>query len=295
MTFLTNILIFLLSTVGVVAPTVAQVTADTACWTRVAGPGQLVAADVPYQRGLKAQKLDIYLPGPAAQKQPYKTIVFIHGGCFTFGSKENPQESLPLIQRLTGSGYAVVSVEYRRADPGNGSSRKRNPYPAALEDVQDAVNWVRSPSGGGRFSLDPNRVAAFGYSAGGTLAAYLATRDIAGTKNVALSKSEIPVNTRRIPAVDLFGRMDFTLGAQSKKRDGSEGDCAEQFLGKNRAPENMGEFKAASVVPDERAANILSIHGTKDVAVLPVCEIRTKAPDQIGSIPPGHFGSMAPG
>ncbi len=25
------------------------------------------------------------------------------------------------------------------------------------------------------------------------------------------------------------------------------------------------------------------------------CEIRTKAPDQIGSIPPGHFGSMAPG
>ncbi len=28
---------------------------------------------------------------------------------------------------------------------------------------------------------------------------------------------------------------------------------------------------------------------------LGLCEIRTKAPDQIGSIPPGHFGSMAPG
>ncbi len=31
-----------------------------------------------------------------------------------------------------------------------------------------------------------------------------------------------------------------------------------------------------------------------DTGIL-LCEIRTKAPDQIGSIPPGHFGSMAPG
>ncbi len=33
----------------------------------------------------------------------------------------------------------------------------------------------------------------------------------------------------------------------------------------------------------------------QQMATVLTCEIRTKAPDQIGSIPPGHFGSMAPG
>jgi acetyl esterase/lipase len=94
------------------------------------------------------------------------------------GAKEDPRESLPEIQRLLGAGYAVVSVEYRRADPGNPDPRKRNPYPAAWNDVADAALWVKHARGGGRFGLDSRRVATFGYSAGGTLANYLATRPI---------------------------------------------------------------------------------------------------------------------
>ncbi|MDZ7363857.1 MAG: alpha/beta hydrolase [candidate division KSB1 bacterium] len=51
-------------------------------------------------------KLDIYLPKNIAK--PYPVIVWIHGGGWRAGSKENPTAA-----SMAQQGYAVVSINHR--------------------------------------------------------------------------------------------------------------------------------------------------------------------------------------
>ncbi len=60
-------------------------------------------------------------------------------------------------------GYVVVSINYRLAP--------KNPYPAALEDCQDAIQWIRLRAK--EWNGDIDRLGIWGYSAGAQLAAML--------------------------------------------------------------------------------------------------------------------------
>src|SRR6476660_2441404 len=65
-----------------------------------------VVRDVEYARaGDISLKLDLYVP--ANVKSP-PVVVWIHGGAWRGGSKNNPS-----VLPLTEKGYAVASVEYR--------------------------------------------------------------------------------------------------------------------------------------------------------------------------------------
>ena len=57
-----------------------------------------------------SQVLDIYLPEQG--DGPFPTYLFIHGGAYIAGDKQD----LQLLMAIDGinRGYAVVSVEYRR-------------------------------------------------------------------------------------------------------------------------------------------------------------------------------------
>lgn len=109
--------------------------------------------DVPYADGSPSQKLDIYLPGEG--DGPFPTLIFVHGGAFIFGDKRDTQ----LLQALDGinRGYAVVSVEYRRA--------REAKFPAGLFDVKAAIRFLRAHAK--EYKLDPERFASCGDSAGG--------------------------------------------------------------------------------------------------------------------------------
>jgi acetyl esterase len=61
----------------------------------------------------------------------------------------------------------VLAVDYRRAPEA--------PYPAAIDDVERALRWLRS-GGGAEHGLDANRLALAGDSAGGHLTAVVARR-----------------------------------------------------------------------------------------------------------------------
>jgi acetyl esterase/lipase len=65
------------------------------------------------------------------------------------------------LQRYLQAGYAVVSIDYRLAP--------ETKLPEIIEDLQDAYRWVRE-RGHELFSIDPDRVALVGNSAGGYLA-----------------------------------------------------------------------------------------------------------------------------
>jgi acetyl esterase len=103
--------------------------------------------------------LDAYVP-PGGRTYP--GIVMIHGGRWTHGDKA---DLMPLALAFAADGVAVFAVNYRLAP--------QYPYPAAAEDVALAVEWIRGKARD--FDLDPRRIGAFGGSAGGFLAATLAT------------------------------------------------------------------------------------------------------------------------
>jgi triacylglycerol lipase len=60
-------------------------------------------------------------------------------------------------------GYVAVAIDYRLAP--------RHRFPAALDDCRDAVRWMKRQAP--QWGLSPDRIGAWGYSAGGHLAALL--------------------------------------------------------------------------------------------------------------------------
>ncbi len=117
-----------------------------------------------------ALRLDVYQPtGDAQRGRP--ALVWVHGGGFSGGDKANtvPVDVANTFAKL---GYVVVSINYRllgnacAANPGT-----TNCAIAALEakhDAQAAVRWLRANAVA--YSVDPNRIAIGGESAGGITA-----------------------------------------------------------------------------------------------------------------------------
>jgi acetyl esterase/lipase len=101
---------------------------------------------------------DILLPRNA--KGPRPAVVCLHGGGWLKGSRKT---NLPVMIKLAEAGYVAVSVQYRLAP--------KYPFPAAVHDVKCAVRWLRANAR--VFSIDIDRVAALGYSSGGTMACLL--------------------------------------------------------------------------------------------------------------------------
>jgi acetyl esterase/lipase len=115
--------------------------------------------DLPYANLSQAQKLDIYWPSKG--DGPFPVIISIHGGAFMFGDKRDHQ-LVPMLAGL-GRGYAIVGVNYRMSGEAT--------FPALVHDVKAAVRWVRANSA--NLQLDPERIVAWGGSAGGYLALML--------------------------------------------------------------------------------------------------------------------------
>jgi len=121
-------------------------------------------------------------------------VVFVHGGGWRAGSKEGfHSRMIPLAQR----GYFCVSTSYRFSQEAV--------FPAQIEDCKCAVRWVRAHAKA--YHVDPNRIGAWGASAGGQLVALLGTsgdaKDLEGTGGW-------PEYSSRVQAVvDWFGMTDI--------------------------------------------------------------------------------------
>jgi acetyl esterase/lipase len=100
-------------------------------------------------------KLDLYLPRDVSSPNP--TLLYIHGGGWTGGSKESSVLTfLPYLEK----GWSVVNVEYRLA--------RVSLAPAAVEDCLCALRWVIHNAK--TYNFDTNNLVVTGNSAGGHLA-----------------------------------------------------------------------------------------------------------------------------
>jgi len=130
-----------------------------------AGAGEIrMAKDIPYI-GEEMPRADLYLPkNPSSQTIP--AVVIVHGGGWDGGSKSDLRESLA-AEFLASSGYAVLSIDY----PLSGEGAKRS-WPENLLAVKAAVRWLRVHADS--IGIDPKKIALFGASSGGQLAAVAA-------------------------------------------------------------------------------------------------------------------------
>lgn len=111
--------------------------------------------------GGQALLLDAYLP---EGEGPHPAVVVIHGGSWRSGSKSQLAVHALAIAR---AGVAAFAINYRLAPA--------HPFPAQIEDCVAAVRFVRARAK--EYGIDPGRVGAYGYSAGGHLAALLGASD----------------------------------------------------------------------------------------------------------------------
>jgi acetyl esterase/lipase len=151
--------------------------------------GTKVLKDLAYgPGGHERQKLDLYLP-PTGTRWPL--IVAIHGGAFRMGSKESEPAGAFVARR-----FAVAAINYRLS--------QHAVFPAQIEDCKAAVRWLRANAA--RYGYDSERVASYGGSAGGHLAAMLGT---AGDVKALEVGANLEVPSRVQAVVDFFGPTDF--------------------------------------------------------------------------------------
>lgn len=150
--------------------------------------------DIAYAAKSQAQKLDIYLPDEG--DGPFPVILSIHGGAFKSGDKGDNQV-MPMLEGLK-RGYAIVSINYRLSQEAI--------FPAQIYDVKAAVRWVRANAK--QYKLNPDKIAAWGGSAGGHLSAMVGTSG--NVKELEdMSQGNADQSSRIQAVVDWFGPTDF--------------------------------------------------------------------------------------
>jgi len=101
-------------------------------------------------------KMDLLIPEPARKRT---VVVYVPGGGFVMAAKES---ALSLRTYVAEAGFAVASVQYRTTRDGAN-------YRDGVEDIKAAIRYLRANAD--KYGIDADRVAVWGESAGGYLAA----------------------------------------------------------------------------------------------------------------------------
>ena len=129
-----------------------------------------VTKDVAFLAAGRAEKLDVYQPAARADGRLHPALVWIHGGGWTGGTK-NEARADNICRAAAMAGYVAVSIDYRLGDGA---------WPTNLFDCKNAVRFLRANAA--RYSVDPSRIGVAGGSAGGHLALMVALT--AGTEGL---------------------------------------------------------------------------------------------------------------
>ena len=202
-------------------------------------------------------RLDVYQP-TAWKITARPAILMIHGGAWIEGDKAGESE---LATTLVPEGIVAFAINYRLAQNGEGV------YPAALLDVRRAVRWVRAHAR--EYGVDPDRIGAVGWSAGGHLACLLGTTDAPDPADPNSAEFSSRVNC----VVDTAGPTDFTDESSPPLGVGMD-RILPTFLGGplSEIPATYREVSPIAHV-DSRTAPTLILHGTID-NVVPVAQSR---------------------
>lgn len=200
------------------------------------------------EAGGQSLVLEVYSLPPQDTLRP--AVVLIHGGGWKYGIG-GPADMALAARSFARVGYVSFNIEYRRTGDPAGEFR----WPDQLDDVQRAVRWVRANAAD--YGVDPDRVGAYGHSAGGHLASHLAVRDTRDDSIPDLAD----ISSRVACSISLAGQMDLLLPYTAEFDLGA----LEALLG-GTAEEQPESYRDASPITwvDDATAPFLIIHGGND-------------------------------
>ncbi|KAF8153372.1 alpha/beta hydrolase fold-domain-containing protein [Crassisporium funariophilum] len=114
---------------------------------------------------LPKTKFRAFTPEGTPPPKGWPVFIFFHGGGWTLGNIGS--ETTFSTNMCVHASCVVMSVDYRLAP--------ENPYPAAVEDAVDSLDWVIK-NGHTELGIDSSRIAVGGSSSGGNLATILALK-----------------------------------------------------------------------------------------------------------------------
>lgn len=227
---------------------VAQLS-ETASWSATIADRYWVTPNITYAvaNGFEC-KLDVYRP--ANSSAPTPTVIYIHGGGWVTGSKDqNVLQILPYLEM----GFAVVNVEYRLA--------KVSLAPAAVEDCRRALRWVWVNAK--NYMFDTTKIVVTGGSAGGHLALMTGMLDASAGFDETTGWDPVRVTPKVAAIVNWYGITDVA--------DLLEGPNAQQYaaawLGSLPNRKELAAAMSPLTYASKPGAPILTIHGTSDQLV----------------------------
>jgi acetyl esterase/lipase len=129
---------------------------------------------------------DLWLPADTATiTQTIPVVLMVHGGCWQTDIADRSIMDW-IAADLASQGIAVWNIDYRGVDrPGGG-------YPGTFADVAAAADHLRTIAP--QYRLDASRVVAFGHSAGGHLALWLAGRSRLPATSALADGDPLPIH-----------------------------------------------------------------------------------------------------
>jgi acetyl esterase/lipase len=146
-----------------------------------------------FRPGSRDLTLDVF---PAVGSPTRAAVILLHGGGWLHGHRS---DSHCHAQELARLGFVAIAAEYRLLGEAC--------WPAPILDVKDVIRWVRTNAAG--LQIDPDKVVAEGFSAGGHLALLAA-----GTAGKSVFGGESPERGSELNGVvACFAPTDLTADA----------------------------------------------------------------------------------
>lgn len=229
--------------------------------------------------------VDVWLPaGPG----PHPVIVMVHGGCWQKAIADRTLMNYA-AEDLRRRGLAVWNIEYRGVDEAGGG------YPGTFLDVAAAIDALATAPAG--WNLDRGRVAAFGHSAGGHLAAWASASDLLPEGSALIVPRAVALDSVLISGglVDLEASAPVTLKTCLS-------DIRPQLVGpaSDERPDVFADTSLARLVPV--SAEHVSVHAAQD-RIAPVSlgqeytamVLAAGGKARFAEVPGGHVELIAPG
>jgi acetyl esterase/lipase len=282
--------LFVLASVTTPPTAYAQSTDPATRFVEVSG-GYRLLPDITYLRaGGIDLKLDLY---QARDSAPTPTLIYIHGGGWTNGSKESSALTfLPYLEM----GWSVVNVEYRMADVAHA--------PAAVEDCRCALRWIYRNAE--RYNFDISRIVVTGNSAGGHLALTTGMvtadagldRQCPGDRNRSWSTGTTSTAELEVAAIiNWYGITDVVGLMQGPP--GSSGNFTEAWLGSRSDRADVAARVSPLTYVRPGLPPVLTIHGAADPIVPHDHAVRlhqaldtARVPNQLVTVPDGGHGGF---
>lgn len=197
-------------------------------------------------RGVPGPEVNVFRPG----RPDGSALLVLPGGGYGFLSVQN--EGLDPAQRFSKEGTTVFVLTYRL--PIDGWS---NRHLVPLQDAQRAMRLIRSRAG--EYRIDPRRLGVLGFSAGGHLAADLATSPDERTYAPVDAADQISARPAFLGLVYPVISLDTTI---------SRGSSAPNLLGPDASPELVASRSPAPRVNGNTPASFVCSAFNDDLVLI---------------------------